>query len=271
MMEKNLLSLMARQSMATGNITVPNLYYKLRGMHEHFRAMAHDAYSGNSKPKPLADEGDFGAELTNQLNGFMTARREGLYATVAMVNSYFSLLEHILVLTLPSVNFEPHRESVASFIGSKLFEKYDRVFSGHHTQEIQRVRGKLKDIAEVWRNPYSHGGFDKMHKAIGFQVEGLGVIPIGLSSISDSPEFSLFPDREQGFDGLCATFDEIDDFLSGGPLWASLEWIKAGLDVPLDQRSLRQFKEVVEAGQEQVSNHISRTAYFVEQGWNMDW
>ncbi|MFB7809434.1 hypothetical protein V6P99_24110 [Streptomyces virginiae] len=271
MMEKNLLSLMARKSMTAGEITVPNLYHKLRGMYEHFRDMAHEAYSGNIESKATAAEGDFAGELTNQISGFMTARREGLYATVAMVNSYFSLLEHTLVLSLPSAGFDPGREPVSSFIGSKLFDKYDTVFSAHRTSEVQRVRGKLKDIAEVWRNPYSHGGFDKMHKAIGFHVAGLGVIPIGLSSVSDSPEFSLFPAREQGFDGLCVTFDEIDEFLSRGPLWASLEWIKSGLDVPFDARSLSEFHEAEEAGPEEFSNYISRTAHFVEQGWNMDW
>ncbi|URN16992.1 MULTISPECIES: hypothetical protein [Streptomyces] len=271
MMEKNLLSLMGQQALALGNVTVPNLYYKLQGMYKYFREAALEAYAGNGLLARASEREDSGTLIAGKLNHFMAVRREGLYATVAMVNAYFSLLEHTLVLTLPSTDFNPRQESVASFIGSRLFEKYDRIFSGNKNKQAQRLREKLKEVAEVWRNPYSHGGFDKMHQAVGFHVEGIGVIPVGLSNVTNMPEFHIFPERDQGFDELCTLFDEIDDFLCSGPLWASLEWVKYGLDVPLDEESLKIFRGKVSEGEAEFRDHLSRTSAHVEQAMNMDW
>ncbi|MFF4437961.1 hypothetical protein [Streptomyces sp. NPDC001621] len=271
MMEKNLLSMMGKQALLSGDVTVPNLYYKLRGMYEYFRSVAQDAYAGNGELARKAEVNDVGTLIAGPLNRGLAIRKEGLYATIAMVTSYFSLLEHILVLSIPSTDFDPSVEEVPSFIGLTLFDKYDRTFEKGQNKDAQRLREKLKLVAETWRNPYSHGGFDKLHKAIGFHVEGLGVLPIGLSSITSAPEFHLFPEKDQGFDELCRTFDEIDDFLTNGPLWASIQWVTAGLDVPLDKESLERFRCAAERGTEEMSSLITRTSYLVEQAMNMEW
>ncbi|MEU8767776.1 hypothetical protein AB0C94_12545 [Streptomyces griseus] len=271
MMDKNLLSMMGKQALIAGNITIPNLYYKLRGLYEYFRSAAHEAYAGNGELARKAEEDSANTFLVGPINKQLAIRREGLYATIAMVSSYFSLLEHVLVLSIPSTNFDPPTEEVSSFIGMTLFEKYDRIFAEADSKEAHRLRERLKHVAETWRNPYSHGGFDKMRKAIGFHVEGLGVLPIGLSSITKTPEFHLFPDRDQGFDELCKTFDEIDTFLTEGPLWASTEWMKTGLDVPLDKESLEKFRQIEGEGGDNFAAYIAETSYYVDRAMNMDW
>lgn len=273
MMEKNLLRLMAMEALKAGDVTIPNLYYKLRGMYEHFRSAAERAYAGEGVlARPMGANQDTTAHMTaRSLKENIAARQEGLYATIAMVQSYFSLLEHVLVLSLPSNNFDPATEEVSSYIGLTLFEKYDRTFTKGKDKTAQKLRAKLKVVAETWRNPYSHGGFDKLHKGIGFHIADLGVLPIGLSSITNTPEFHLFPEKDQGFDDLCKAFDEIDEFLLKGPLWASMQWVMAGLDVPLDKESLTDFKRAITGGPESVSEHITYVSYQVDQAMNMDW
>ncbi|MEU5454396.1 hypothetical protein AB0H48_06305 [Streptomyces globisporus] len=271
MMEKKLLSMMGKQALLKGDVTIPNLYYKLRGMYEYFRTVAQGAYAGNGELARQAEGNDVGTWIVGPLNRNLASRQEGLYATVAMVTSYFSLLEHTLVLSIPSTDFDPSAEEISSFIGLPLFDKYDRTFRKGQNKDAQRIREKLKIVAETWRNPYSHGGFDKLRKAIGFHVEGVGVLPMGLSSIASTQDFHLFPEKDQGFDELCRTFDEIDDFLTNGPLWASMQWVTAGLDVPLDKESLVEFRRAAEKGATEMSSNIDHTSHLVDQAMNMDW
>jgi hypothetical protein len=270
MMEKNLLSLLCKEAVTAGKVTIPNLYYKLRHMYEYFRNLAEAAYAGEGALAQRAEESGKGTLLAGSLTKFMAIRREGLYATLAMVNSYFSLLEHLLVLSLPSTDFDPSKESFADFIGLRLFDKYDRALRGTNAVKVQQLREKLLKIAETWRNPYSHGGFDKMHHALGFQLEGVGVLPIGLSAIGRHPEFHVFPEKDQGFDELCSIFDEIDEFLALGPLSASMKWIEAGLDVPLDSNSLSYFRRAASASPDELESYITTMSEQVDLMANMD-
>ncbi len=50
---------------------------------------------------------------------------------------------------------------------------------------------------ERWRNPSSHGGFEKGHAAtIHLHAPDIGAVPVGLTGTRNSPHFSLFPESE---------------------------------------------------------------------------
>lgn len=83
--------------------------------------------------------------------------------SVAAITAYLSLLEHQLVLALPFKNFDPTKDDVTEVISSRWGEKFDRVLGKEG--KAARYRQRLIAVVERWRNPYSHGGFEKGHGA----------------------------------------------------------------------------------------------------------
>lgn len=104
---------------------------------------------------------------------------------------------------------------------------------GKDTQAV-RYRERLTQVVEHWRNPYSHGGFEKGHDAtIWLHTPGVGALPVGLTRLRTSPLFSLMPAGETAKSEVFELFDEIDAWLES-ELSEAMQWIHSGLDVQFD-------------------------------------
>ncbi|MFF4190996.1 hypothetical protein [Nonomuraea sp. NPDC001831] len=269
-LENKLLRDVGRQQVAAGRITVRNQMSSLRRMYLYFRQMATDTYNGTSKHERssgrIAGEPAIFAEIFDR----MDIETEGFFCTVAMTSAYFSLLEHLFVLVLPATDFDPAQELVTDFIGMRLFDKYDRVFNDPSNHPASLYRKRLHDAAERWRNPYSHGGFDKSHGSIFFHIPEVGALSVLLSDIRTHPTFCLVPDREMSFDQLCMLFDEIDAWLRAGPLVFGIDWAEEGLDVPFNPEFLAAFRSAAGAGSEAFSEFLEHASCAAEMVAGMD-
>lgn len=118
-------------------------------------------------------------------------------------------------------------------IGSRWGEKFDRVLG--KDVEAVRYRQRLFDVVERWRNPYSHGGFEKGHGAtIYLHAPGVNAaVPVGLTRVRNSPLFSFIAARETDIAQVFALFDDIDAWLAAR-LPEATAWISSGLDVRYD-------------------------------------
>ncbi|RPK75831.1 hypothetical protein EES45_24670 [Streptomyces sp. ADI97-07] len=279
--ETRILSKLAKEQVATGRVTIHNQSAQLRSMYGFFRRLAERAYAGEgilmedlenpsaSGSTPLAEE--IARSLQREFGAPLARDSEGFYATIAMINAYFSLLEHLLVLTLPATDFDPTRESLTKFIGDKALGKYDRVFDATKDQQARKFRSRLRDAAEVWRNPYGHGAFDKQHGTLHFHVPNIGPLPVILSDIRTHPTFHFIPGRAAIFDDMCSLFDELDRWLREGPIRCGMMWVEAGLSVSYDPDFLSQFRSAVRAGEDTFKDLIDATAHWEDQAVNMDW
>lgn len=121
-----------------------------------------------------------------------------------------SLLEHHLVLALAFCDFDPGADNLTDVIGSRWGEKWYRILGKKEGEGLYRQR--LLDVVERWRNPYSHGGFEKGHGAtIWLHTPGVNAaLPVGLTKVRDSPLFSFAPGGESTIAEVFALFDEID-------------------------------------------------------------
>jgi hypothetical protein len=157
---------------------------------------------------------------------------------IAAISAYLSLLEHDLVLALPFIDFNPQVDDVTDLIGARWGAKWDRVLG--QTGGAVDYRRRLTDVVERWRNPYSHGGFEKGHGAtIWLHTPGVGAaVPVGLSRVRESPHFSFVGARESDIAEVFALFDEIDAWVTSA-LPAATEWIASGLDVRFDEEFRR--------------------------------
>lgn len=80
---------------------------------------------------------------------------------MAMIDAYFSRLEHFLVLALPFVGYKRDSDDLSQFIGSLWSDKFRRIFEIKN-KEVQQHYDVLVGIKEKYRNTFAHGGFEKM-------------------------------------------------------------------------------------------------------------
>jgi hypothetical protein len=259
---------MVAEGLSTNQLLVRNQAGSLREMYKYFRKLAESAYAGGGILAREFDEKHQG-ELVTPLFRFMTERQEGLYATVAMIVAYFSLLEHLLVFGLAATAFDPTIGSIQEFIGRTLLDKFKAIFEIKSDPAAQNYYNRLHEVAEKWRNPYSHGGFDKAGGALFISVPGLGVIPVLLSDIRTHPAFHLLPDRESSFDEVTGLFDELDAWLRQSKVWPGIAWAESGLDISFGADFLNEMRQAVTAGE--FDQFLTRVSCQVEQVTNMDW
>ncbi len=219
--------------LGAGNATVLNQHRPLRRAYDYFRERAEkpvhieDVYETGEGPPPVSTWTKFqSGKVQMELNSF--------HDMIAAISAYLSLLEHDLVLALPFTGFDPQVDNVTELIGARWGTKWDRVLGS--TGDAVERRRRLTEVVERWRNPYSHGGFEKGHGAtIWLHTPGVGAaVPVGLSRVRESPHFSFVGARESDIADVFALFDEIDSWLAT-TLPEATKWIESDLDVRYDE------------------------------------
>jgi len=221
---------MTHDTLNAGNVTVVNQHQQLRRAYDYFRQRA-------TNPEVVEDVSERGETEFGSWSSFRSGRKvmaiNSFHDLVAAISAFLSSLEHDLVLALPFLDFSPSTDDLTEIIGNRWGEKWRRVV-GHVDPEAVRLRQQLAAVVERWRNPYSHGGFEKGHGAtIYVHTPGLGALPVGLSGIRDSPLFSFHPASETDIEAIFTLFDAIDAYLARTRPHA-MNWIESGLDVQFD-------------------------------------
>jgi len=239
--------------LGSGDATVVNQHSGLSRAYRYFRERAASPLLVEDVRQEFSYGEDGSGRGWSFVHGESVMRQNAFHDLVAAITAYLSLLEHDLVLSLSFQGFDPNNDSLLDVIGSRWKEKFTRVLGSDPV--ASRYRDRLTDVVERWRNPYSHGGFEKGHRAtLYIQAPGVGTIPVGLSSIRDSPRFSLFPAEETEIAEVFALFDEIDDWLRA-TLADPMAWIESVLDVRFDS----DFRLAVES-----ARNAGRFAEFLE-------
>jgi hypothetical protein len=233
----------ASDTLNAGNVTVVNQHLQLRRAYDYFRERA-------TKPDVVEDVIESGTSEVGPWTSFLSGKNvmamHAFHDLVAAISAFVSSLEHDLVLALPFLDFDPATDDLTKIIGDRWGEKWRRVV-GHTDSEAMRLRERLGGVVERWRNTYSHGGFEKGHGAtIYVHTPGLGALPVGLSSVRDSPLFSFHAASETDIEGVFALFDEVDAYLAK-VMPHAMVWIRSGLDVRFDAEFVAQVVGCVES------------------------
>ena len=217
-----------------GNATVVNQHWSLRRAYEYFRERAVDPFVIEDETIVHEPSDGIIASATTFTSGKIQMQMNAFRDMIAAISAYVSLLEHDLVLALAFSGFDPTKDNLTSVIGSRWGEKFDRLLGKDGAGGQYRQR--LTDVVERWRNPYSHGGFEKGHGAtIYLHMPGVeAAVPVGLTRVRSSPLFSLLPASETDITEVFDLFDEIDSWLAT-ELPEAMRWIGSGLHVRFDE------------------------------------
>ncbi|MFJ2620097.1 hypothetical protein [Glutamicibacter sp. NPDC087344] len=247
-----------------GKATVVNQHMSLRRSYEYFRNRASSPFLIEDEVKHLENGG------TTFQSGKRLMQMNSFHDLVASVNAYLSLLEHILVLALPFQSFNPSKDSLEKFIGSRWGDKYGQVFDLTRKDD-KRYYDRLIEVVERWRNTYSHGGFEKGHgSSVYLHYEGIGAIPVGLSSATERVGIFFMPATDEDINHVFKLFDEIDAWFTDERMHFAMEWITSGLHVRFDPEFRAELVEAMESP-ERFSEYVEYTAYLDDRTANMDY
>lgn len=252
----------AEAQVRAGNVTINNQYHRLRGMYEHFRAGAEHPAT------PLAPPAD-GGSLTAGWNQRAREKSLRFFNAVAMVNAYFSLLEHTLVLVWPFVNYMPGTDDLERFVGKRWSDKFNTVFDVTVPGTAKALYDRLRDVAEEYRNTYSHGAFDKVRGAFLIHFPR-GAVPARLSDIRGRAQFEVFPIMEPKLSDITVLFDEVDEWMSTGPAEFGMQYVTSGYDVPVNGENIATARSAMDS-REDFDEYLARLGYEIDQMTNMDW
>lgn len=224
----------APQLLGSGHATVINQHLSLRRAYDYFRERAVNPAVVEDEVRTIEAQPPFLLAGTSYKHGKTQMALNAFHDMVAAITAYLSLLEHDLVLALPFCGFDAAVDDLTGLIGARWGEKFDRVLG--KDDEAVTYRRRLFEVVERWRNPYSHGGFEKGHGAtIYLHTPGVGAaVPVGLTRVRESPMFSFLPAGETDIAEVFALFDEIDAWLEARLPEATL-WTRSTLDARFDE------------------------------------
>lgn len=242
-----------------GNVTITNQYATLRASYEYFRESAEQAYAGAGRLAKRPGMADLIAGRGAQ---------EGWWNTLAMISAYFSTLEHVLIGCLPFTSFDPATEDLTWVLGAKWNEKMKRVVNVNDPEPTRQLAA-LRDIAERFRNTYSHGALGRGGRAaMSVHLPYVGAVPVALGEFGVRPELLFVPAVKDDFDDICSVFDSCDNWLASGPLADGHRWVLAGLDFRFDAQFRADAAAARSAGR--FEKFLSDSDEYVDALTNMD-
>lgn len=241
----------AREQMQKGNVTLKNRYGDFERRYRFFRDLADNAYrEANSLYAPSESGADFSdpaKELTDHFNRIRKAEYDGYFHSVAMVEAYFSRLEHQLVLMLAFVESNSLPLRLLDFIGMKWDMKLKRFIDVEQDKAAKKIYTELKHLKERIRNPFAHGGFEKDWASLYFHLPTIGALPACLSDVRDSMHFKFTPVESADHQEACRIFDQFDEYIRTGLLKKPQAMIESGIDVSFDQKSLESYSAAMKS------------------------
>jgi hypothetical protein len=257
---KSVLQPRLADQIKVGNVTITNQYAQLRDGYKYFREGAERAYARKGR----LDPDNF---LVDLIAG--AGSQEAWWNTLAMVQAYFSMLEHVLIGCLPFTSFDPTTEDLSWVIGEELTKKMQRLMNIGSDPEAARQFNALRNIAVRFRNTYSHGAFGSKGEAAMFvHLPDVGAVPVTLGEFGVRTELLFVPAVKDDFESICAVFDSCDEWLANGPLADGHKWILEGLDFRFDAKFRADLADARSKGH--FDQFLEASSYQMDAAMNMD-
>jgi hypothetical protein len=244
---------LAQEQIQTNNVTVANRNHEFDRRYRFFRNHADVAYRRASKAprrskakKNTSKIGDLSTTIGDVMASWNHKARmntEGFFQSIAMVDAFYSRLEHQLIL-LRAFHGKPLAQGgLKEFLGYSWSEKMRALADVDRDSTAQNLYMQLKQLKERIRNPFSHGGVENDGGSLFVHVPSVGALPANFTKFKQSVRFSFFPVEKEDHTSACGLFDAVDSMFRTGPLAAAYSLSKAALIPHSTQRALPDTRE----------------------------
>jgi hypothetical protein len=263
-----LLEPLLRDQVERGHFTIRNQLHLFTERYRFFRSAAEAAFQ-SPPPPPVVHKRDAEGRPVAITSQPFKPEKEGFFNTHAMIDCYFSYLEHIFVLLLPFVGFDAANESLGNLISSHWTTKYNPILQPDQSPAAHRLYTRLEAIKEGIRNTFTHGGFQKGDASLFVHLPGIGATPVSLSRFSDSIHYRVIPITQADFESVCSVLDRADELIEKTHPRA-MRILQAGLDAYFDDKGIKEYSAALESDAA-TTEFIERESALYEQQANMDW
>jgi hypothetical protein len=258
---------LAEQRITEGRVTIPNQFSQLEGRYRYFRDLAIDRFASDPPPeRVIATDSD--GNPTGWESDPLRPQREGFYCAAAMLDAFFSRLEHFLILAWPFTSFRAGEDNLLAFIGAAWGTKYKTIFDFAATPSAHRIFDELLEVKDNYRNRLAHGGMDREGGSLYVHFEGLGAIPARLSA--GAPPH-IYPISEIAFDEVCGVLDRADELLRTDLPHVIYRYIESGFDVAFDKDSVAEYQSYLATPDEKIDHLLHQLGYQQSYHDNMEW
>lgn len=245
-LENKFLTHFTKDQILNHNVTIKNQYYDLENRYVYFKNRAEHAFSTvsnlNSKSKSKRT-------LSNDLSTLFKSNTELYYNSIAMLDAYFSFLEHLFVLIYPLVLKHLESFKLVEFISSYWSDKFTNIFDINKNAQAKSFYDKLDRVKENYRNYYAHGGFEKGGASLFIHFGNIGAIPAQLSKVKNKPHFNFFPIGTDSFTNICNTIDNFNEWLRSdlSGILPAIKFANSGLNIPCDHKNLTKIRNAMKS------------------------
>lgn len=267
----------AQKQVEAGAVTIPNRYSEFDRRYCFFREHADAAYQQAATP-PAGENAADGKEglaafdgLAKSWNHMMRNRTEGFYYSTAMIDAFFSRLEHQFVLLLAFRGSPLANGALKAFLAMSWDEKLKALIDVDADKDAQKVYARLKQLKERIRNPFAHGGVENDGGSLFIHIPFVGALPANFTQIRNSVQFNFIPVEEDDHRSACEAFDSLDVTLRSGPLAAAQSFVEASIDASFDAESLATYARIGAAAAEEREEYFDGWHYEHDRHANMDY
>ena len=244
----------------SGQVSVPNNYKELADRYKYFRKKAEHHFS--KIDKSFKNEHLIWAVFNDSIV-------KATNYSIAMLDAYFSLLEHILVLIRPFV-LQESTKNLSNYVGSNWSTKYKTIFNIEKNAKAKYHYQQLIDIKENYRNVFAHGNFRKEGGSFHIHMEHLGALPFQLTKSKQSLVFSSSRIYPSYYNDICKQLNNFDNFLAANQTRYGMVYIKSGLPVAFDNNSITLYHSCM-TSTKKFEEFIHFRAMEIDNALNMDW
>lgn len=273
-----LLSEFAEAQIAEGKLTLENKFSEFDNRYRYFRELADNAFGPDPAPPPAnapsgedSKDMEIFADLTSRMNRSLIRQQEGYFASGAMVDAFFSRLEHRVLLLRAFVGRPLATGEFEGFIKKTWDERAREVVEFDADPTSGKILGKLREVKATIRNPLAHGGVENDGGAFHFHMPRIGAIPANLSRYRGGLRMSFFSIANTTHVEICKLFDEVDALLEKGSLELPNEFVRWGIDPQFDNVSISRYADALAGGAETVDMLIERIGHEWERHANYEY
>lgn len=271
---ENLIEPEIKALLLKGAITLDNEYSNIRNRYEFYREQAQNEFESLETTKSNSDLVlDKGLdEAIKSHNAYLKRINAGNYYLTSMLDAYYSLLEHTLVLILPFIKGISLSDiNLETYIGSNWKEKYKIVFPLNTDKGALKLLERLDKIKEDYRNPLTHGYFQKNGHSFYVHMKNLGAIPMSLTKTNRNLKYHFGGLGHYTYIEICKCFDDCDKYFADNELTKyGMNYIKSSLSIAFDTQSCKKYQGAMKS-----SKHFDKFIKMMiqehERAMNMDW
>jgi hypothetical protein len=274
---ETLINPIIHQKVNEGKVTIESKYSKMRNRYLFFQEKA---LNGCDSDKVKFSELNIKSGIKNFRDGeayeehfelmsrYASART---YYLLAMIDAYFSLLEHISVLLLPFIKEVKISEvKLDNFLGLTWKTKLRTILQYKSNKEALRYLEILDEIKEQIRNPASHGDYFKNGSSFHVHMSGIGAIPFTLTKSKQNFKFSDDSKKFITVENIVKHFDDFDKYLETSNTKYGMMYVKRNLPVAFDTKSVTKYRRRCRT-EKSTEKYIDDTVKELENLMNMAW